>query len=44
MGVVEVVVVGGRGGSAQVTVVDAGGRHGIAVRGVGRPTGARGVR
>lgn len=42
LGVVEVVVVGGRGGSAQVTVVDAGGRHGVTVRGVGCPTGAGG--
>lgn len=44
LGVVEVVVVGGRGSGAQVTVVDAGGRHGVPVRGVGRPTGAGGVR
>lgn len=42
LGIVEVVVVGGRGGSAQVTVVDAGGRHGVTVRGVGCPTGAGG--
>lgn len=45
LSVVEVVVVGGGlGGIAQVTVVDAGGRHGVTVRGVGGPTGARGVR
>lgn len=39
---VEVVVVGGGVGSAQVTVVNTGGRHGITMRGVGRPAGARG--
>lgn len=44
LSVVEVVVVGGLGGGAQVTVVDAGGRHGVTVRGAGRPTGAGGVR
>lgn len=43
LGIVEVVVVGGcRGGSAQVTVIDAGGRHGVTVRGAGCPTGAGG--
>lgn len=44
LGEVEVVVVSGRGlgGGAQVTVVDAGGRHGVTVRGVGCPTGAGG--
>lgn len=46
LGKVEVVVVGGGcrggGGSAQVTVVDAGGRHGVTVRGAGGSTGARG--
>ncbi len=42
LGIVEVVVVGGRGGSAQVSVVDACGRHGVTVRGVGCPTGAGG--
>lgn len=41
MGIVEVVVVGGLGGGAQVAVVDASGRHGITVRGAGCPTGAR---
>lgn len=40
LGIVEVVVVSGRGGGAEVTVVDAGGRHGVTVRGVGCPTGA----
>lgn len=42
LGIVEVVVVGGRGSSAQVAVVDAGGRHGVTMRGVGCPTGAGG--
>lgn len=42
LGVVDVVVVGGRGGAAQVPIVDAGWRHGVAMRGAGRPTGARG--
>lgn len=42
LGVVEVVVVGGSGGCAQITVVDAGRRHGVTVRGVGCPAGARG--
>lgn len=40
LGIIEVVVVSGRGGGAEVTVVDAGGRHGVTVRGVGCPTGA----
>lgn len=38
LSVIEVVVVGGRGSRAQVTVVDAGGRHGITKRGAGGPT------
>lgn len=42
LGIVEVVIVGGRRSSAQVTIVDAGGRHGVTVRGAGGPTGARG--
>lgn len=42
LGIVEIVVVGGWGGRAQVPVVDAGGRHGVTVRGVGRPTEAGG--
>lgn len=42
LGIVEVVVVGGWGSSAQVTVVDAGGRHGVTVRGAGCSAGARG--
>lgn len=41
LGVVDVVVVGGRGGAAQVPVVDAGWRHGVAMRRAGRPTRAR---
>lgn len=42
LGIVEVVVVGGWRGGAQVTVVDTGGRHGVTVRGISRPTGAGG--
>lgn len=42
LGVVDVVVVGGRGGAAQVPVVDAGWRHGVAMRRAGHPTRARG--
>lgn len=44
LGVVEVVVVGGLAGGAQVPVVDAGGRHGVTMWGVGGPTRAGGVR
>lgn len=32
LGIVEVVVVSGRGGRTEVTIVDAGGRHGVTVR------------
>lgn len=42
LGVVDVVVVGGWRSAAQVPVVDAGWRHGVAVRRAGRPTRARG--
>lgn len=42
LGVVDVVVVGGGGRSAQLPIVDAGGRHGVAVGGAVGPTGAGG--
>lgn len=42
LGIVEVVVIGGRGKSAQITIIDTGGGHGVTVRGVGCPAGAGG--
>lgn len=42
LGIVEVVVVSGWRSGTQVTVVDAGGRHGITVGGVGGATRAGG--
>lgn len=44
LGVIDVVVVCGRGRSAQLPVIDAGGGHGVAVRGVVGATGAGRVR
>lgn len=42
LGVVDVVVVGGRGRNAQLPIIDAGGRHGVTVGGAVGPTGAGG--
>lgn len=42
LGVIDVIVVGGRGGSAQLPIVDAGGGHGVPVRGVVGAPGAGG--
>lgn len=41
LGIVEVVVISGWGKSAQITIIDTGGGHGVTVRGAGCPAGAR---